>query len=61
MIIIEISSNDTIEKSLKKLKRKFDSTKVLRKLRERKEYKKPSEKRREVINKAIYRKNYENE
>jgi ribosomal protein S21 len=38
MIIIKV--DDSIEKALKKWKRKFESTKTLKELRERKEYKK---------------------
>lgn len=54
MLIIEIKNGENIDKALKKLKRKFESTKVLRELRNRKEYTKPSEKRRSEIKKAIY-------
>ncbi len=54
MLIIEIKSGDTIDKSLKKLKKKFDSTKVLKQLRSRKEYTKPSVKRRDEIKKDIF-------
>lgn len=54
MLIIEIKNGDSIDKALKKLKKKFESTKVLRELRGRKEYTKPSEKRRAEIKKAIY-------
>jgi small subunit ribosomal protein S21 len=59
MLIVEIKNSDTIEKALKKFKKKFESTKVLKTLRDRKEYKKKSEKRRSEILKAIYiRKKY---
>lgn len=54
MIIIKIEGKQTLEKGLKKLKRKFDNTKTLRELRNRKEYKKPSVKKREQIQKAKY-------
>ena len=43
-----------IEKALKTLKRKWDRTKTLRELRERKEFVKKSVKRRAEINKAKY-------
>jgi len=43
-----------IEKALKTLKRKFDKTKTLRQLRDRKEFVKKSVKRRAEINKAKY-------
>jgi small subunit ribosomal protein S21 len=54
MFIIKVSGKDTLEKALKKLKRKFDNTKTLKELRNRKEYKKPSIKKREKLLKAKY-------
>ncbi len=56
MIIVKVDSKGPapIEKALRKLKKKFEATKVGKKLRERKEYKKPSVKRREAKRKAIY-------
>ena len=53
MIIIDAKS-DGIERALKKLKKKFEQTKVLKQLRSRKEYTKPSIKRRDELKKAIY-------
>lgn len=55
MLIIEVKGSDNLEKSLKKYKKKFESTKVLRQLRDRKEFKKKSDKRRAEVNKAIYK------
>lgn len=55
MIIIEVdNSKDGIEKALKKYKRKYDKTKVIKQLRSRKDFTKPSVKRRTEIKKAIY-------
>jgi small subunit ribosomal protein S21 len=54
MIIIEVTGKDTIERALKKFKRKFDSTKVLRELRNRQSYTKKSVQRRDEVKKAIY-------
>jgi small subunit ribosomal protein S21 len=54
MIIIEITGKDTIERALKKFKRKFDNTKVLRELRNRQSYTKKSVQRRDEFKKAIY-------
>jgi len=55
MIIIEIEQGkDGLEKSLKKYKRKFDKLKIMKSLRDRKNFKKISVKRREEINRAIY-------
>lgn len=54
MLIIKVNEKEGIEKSLKRLKKKFDKTKVVKELRRRKEFTKPSIKRREEIKKAIY-------
>lgn len=54
MIIIKQERGENIERMLKKFKRKFDKTKVLRELRERQQYIKPSSKKREIKQKAIY-------
>jgi len=55
MIIIEIKPGENLERAIKKLKRKFDSTKAEKLLRARKTYTKPSVKRRAEIKKAIYK------
>ena len=54
MIIVPIKEGENIEKALKKLKRKFEKTGVVRELRSRKQFEKPSVKRRNEIKKAIY-------
>ena len=54
MLIIKIEEKDTIEKALKRLKRKFDKTEVVKELRERKYFTKKSVKKREQKKKAIY-------
>ena len=54
MLIVEVKGSENLEKCLKKLKRKFDSTKIVKELRDRKQYTKKSEKRRADILKAIY-------
>ena len=53
MLIVKVEGVG-IEKALKTLKRKWDRTKTLRELRERKEFVKKSVKRRTEINKAKY-------
>lgn len=55
MIIVKIEGKETLEKGLKKLKRKFDKQGIIKELRNRKIYQKPSEKRREEIRKAVRR------
>ena len=46
MIIVPIKEGENIEKALKKFKRKFEKTGVVRELRSRKQFEKPSVKRR---------------
>ena len=53
MIIVPIKEGENIEKALKKFKRKFEKTGVVRELRSRKQFEKPSVKRRNEIKKAI--------
>jgi len=55
MIIVEVEGGkDGVEKALKKYKRKFERIKMMKQLRNRKEFEKPSVKRRNQIKKAIY-------
>lgn len=55
MIIVPIKEGEPIEKALKKFKKKFEKTGVVRELRERQKFTKPSVKRREVMIKAKYK------
>ena len=54
MIIVPVKEGENIEKALKKLKRKFEKTGVLKELRTRKQFTKPSVISREQRLKAIY-------
>ncbi len=54
MIVVPIKEGENIERALKKFKRKFEKTGVVKELRERQAYAKPSIKRREEKKKAIY-------
>jgi small subunit ribosomal protein S21 len=54
MLIIDIRNSESLERALKQLKRKVVDTKQLQILRDRKEFVKPSVKRRSEINKAKY-------
>jgi len=54
MIVIKVENKISLEKALKKYKRKFDNLKITKQLRDRKEHKKKSIKRREEIKKAEY-------
>jgi len=55
MIVIPIKEGENIERSLKKFKRKFEKTGVMKELRNRKAYKKPSIVNREQRIKAVYK------
>lgn len=54
MIIVPLKEGDSIDKALKKLKRKFEKTGISREVRERKQFTKPSILKREQKQKAIY-------
>ena len=53
MLVVKVEGT-TIEKALKTLKRKWDKTKSMKELRERKEFTKRSVKRRSEISRAAY-------
>jgi len=54
MIIVPIKEGENIERALKKFKRKFEKTGIVRELRNRKSFVKDSVRRRDEKNKAIY-------
>ncbi len=54
MIVVPVKEGENIERALKKFKRKFEKTGVIKELRSRQAFKKPSEERRDVIKKAVY-------
>ncbi|MBS0011477.1 MAG: 30S ribosomal protein S21 [Bacteroidales bacterium] len=54
MIIVPVKEGENIDRVLKKFKRKFEKTGVVRELRDRQAYTKPSVRRREKVKKAIY-------
>ena len=54
MIIIPIKEGENIDRALKKYKRKFEKTGVVRELRDRQQFTKPSVKNRHQKLKAIY-------
>ena len=54
MIIVQVKEGENIERALKKFKRKFEKTGVIRELRSRKTFEKPSVKKHEMMQKAIY-------
>ena len=54
MIIVPVKEGENIEKALKKFKRKFERTGAIRELRARKNFEKPSVRKRAAMQKAIY-------
>jgi small subunit ribosomal protein S21 len=54
MLIIPVKEGENIDRALKRFKRKFDRTGAMRQLRTRKQFTKPSVKRRAEIQKAQY-------
>ena len=54
MIVIPVKEGENIERALKKFKRKFEKTGVIKELRERQAFTKPSVKKRQIKKKAIY-------
>jgi small subunit ribosomal protein S21 len=54
MIIVPVKEGENIERALKKFKRKFEKTGIIKELRYRQEFTKPSVSRREEVKKAIY-------
>lgn len=54
MIIVPIKEGESIDRALKKLKRKFEKTGVVKELRRRQMFTKPSVTKREIKLKAIY-------
>lgn len=61
MIIVNVKENESIDKALKRFKKKFDKTGAVRELRARQAFTKPSVKRRDEIIKAAYRQKLHNE
>ncbi len=54
MIIVPVKEGESIDRALKKYKRKFERTGVIKELRVRQKYTKPSIIKREQKMKAIY-------
>ena len=54
MIVVPVKEGENIEKALKKFKRKFEKTGVVKELRRRQQYDKPSVLKRLKMERAIY-------
>ena len=55
MLVIPVKEGENIERAIKKYKKKFEKTKVMREIRTRKEFIKPSVLRRQEVIKASYK------
>ena len=54
MIIVPVKEGESIDRALKKYKRKFEKTGVVKELRERQQFTKPSVKKRSQKLRAIF-------
>lgn len=54
MLIVKVEKGESIDRALKRMKRKQKNTKLIKKLRDRQEFVKPSTKKRKQIQKAKY-------
>lgn len=62
MLFVQVKDNESIDKALKRFKKKFEKTGVLRQLRSRQAFEKKSVRRRtELIRAAYKQKTYGNE
>ncbi len=54
MLIIPVKDGENIDRALKRFKRKFQRTKTMKQLRDRKQFIKPSVRNRQQLKKAQY-------
>ena len=54
MIVVSVKEGENIEKALKKFKRKFEKTGIVKELRSRQQFDKPSVLKRLAMERAIY-------
>lgn len=55
MLIIPVKDGESIDRALKRYKRKYDRTKVVRQLRSKQQFTKPSVLRRQEVLRATYK------
>jgi small subunit ribosomal protein S21 len=55
MIVVNVKENESIDRALKRFKKKFERTRVARELRSRSQYTKPSVTRRQERIRATYK------
>ena len=54
MIVVPLKEGENIEKALKKFKRKFEKTGIVKELRNRQAFTKPSVEKRKQMMRAVY-------
>lgn len=54
MLVVSVKEGESIERALKRYKRKFDRTGTMREIRGRQQFTKPSVQRRKEVLKAAY-------
>ena len=60
MIIVPVEEGENIERALKKFKRKIEKTGIVRELRSRQAFSKPSVTKRDQQKKAVYKQRLQN-
>lgn len=55
MLVINVKEGESIDRALKKYKRKYERSGVLKEIRRRKHFTKPSVERRTEVMKAVYK------
>ena len=58
MLITEVKEGESIDRALKRFKRKYRNVKLLREIRDRQQFTKKSVKKRQIKKKAQYRELY---
>ncbi len=61
MLIIDTRESDSLDKALKKYKKKYEKSRILKELRGRQAFVKPSVRKRNVILKAVMTQEYRKE
>ncbi len=58
MLIIEVKEGENIDRALKRYRRKHRNVKLMQQIRQKQQYTKKSERRRETVKKAQYKEKF---
>lgn len=61
MLTVEVKESESIDRAIKRYRKKYQKTKVLKQLRDNQQYTKKSVKMREKKKKAVYKQQFLNE